>query len=141
MRRPLIPICIFIAAAVLLGAWGYAFFFSAPPETEDNPASRTADLGLFLLDEDGGVFVLAIAEHSAAGRAGFQAGDLLLSVGGVPLISSLQLEELLADEDSSLSIRLKRNNEQMNIELPARKELVNRHGFRYTNLRNGGDQP
>lgn len=141
MRRSLIPVCIFIAAAVLLGAWGYASFFSTGTETAHNTASRTADLGLFLLDEEEGVFVLAIAERSPAGRAGFQAGDVLLSAGSVTLTSALQLEELLAGEDSSLSIHLKRNDQQMHIVLPTRKELVNRPRFRYTNLRNGGDQP
>ena len=54
-------------------------------------ARCTAELGLMLLDEENGLFVLAITEYSPAWQAGFQAGDLLLSSGDTQLTSVLQL--------------------------------------------------
>ena len=93
-----------LLAVVVLGAIAAALpaFQPEQEETSATHAQRTAELGLMLLDEDNGLFVLAITEYSPAWRAGFQAGDLLLSSGDTPLTSVLQLESLISTAGGSI---------------------------------------
>ena len=91
------------------------------PEAEEPAPARarcTAELGLMLLDEDNGLFVLAITEYSPAWRAGFQAGDLLLSSGGTPLTSVLQLEAMISATSGEMPVLVDRSGKQMSLMLP-----------------------
>ena len=112
-------LCILLAVVVLaaVGAALPAF----QPEAEEQPAAhaqRTAELGLMLLDEDNGLFVLAITEYSPAWRAGFQAGDLLLSSGDTPLTSVLQLEAMISAAGGEMPVLVDRRGKQMSLMLP-----------------------
>ena len=91
------------------------------PEAEEPAPARarcTAELGLMLLDEDNGLFVLAITEYSPAWRAGFQAGDLLLSSGDTQLTSVLQLESMIASAGGEVPVLLDRSGRQLSLVLP-----------------------
>ena len=81
------------------------------------PVTRSAELGLVLLDESGGLFVLAISDQSPAWRAGILAGDLLTRAGDVPLTSVLQLEEMLLSAPRTLPITLDRSGDIMTLQL------------------------
>ena len=71
-----------------------------------------------LLDEDNGLFVLAITEYSPAWRAGFQAGDLLLFSGDTPLTSVLQLEAMISSAGGEVPVLLERSGRQLSLMLP-----------------------
>lgn len=116
--------------------------YNAPvPDTPEQPVTRSAELGLILLDENNGLFVLAVTEDSPASRAGFRPGDLLLQSGDIHLTTSTQLEKMLHTQQDTLSILLERNGLRLHLNLPTRKDLANGRGFHYTNLKNGGGQP
>lgn len=104
------------------------------------PATRSAELGLILLDEEDGLFILAVTEHSPAQRAGFMAGDLLLSVGDTHLTSATLLEGMLTQSTAGLPILLERDGEQLTLTLPTSKDLAKWERKQYTNLMNGGEQ-
>ena len=91
------------------------------PEAEEPAPARarcTAELGLMLLDEENGLFVLAITEYSPAWQAGFQAGDLLLSSGDTQLTSVLQLESMIASAGGEVPVLLDRSGRQLSLVLP-----------------------
>lgn len=99
----------------------FCLHHSAPaPAMPEQPATRSAELGLILLDEDSGLFVLAITEDSPASRAGFHPGDLLLQSGNIHLTASTQLENMLHTQQDMLSILLERNGLHMYLNLPTR---------------------
>lgn len=112
-------LCI-VLAVVALAAVSAALPALQPEAEESIPAhaQRTAELGLILLDEDNGLFALAITEYSPAWRAGFQAGDLLLSAGDTPLTSVLQLEAMISSASGEVPVLLDRSGTQMILMLP-----------------------
>ena len=112
-------LCVLLAV-VVLGAIAAALpaFQPEQEETSATHAQRTAELGLMLLDEDNGLFVLAITEYSPAWRAGFQAGDLLLSSGDTPLTSVLQLESMISTAGGEVPVLLDRSGRQLSLMLP-----------------------
>ena len=112
-------ICLLLTVA-LLAAVGAALPALLPAQEAEAPshAQRTAELGLMLLDEDSGLFVLAITEYSPAWRAGFQAGDLLLSSGDTPLTSAQQLEAMISAASGEVPVLLDRSGQQLSLMLP-----------------------
>ena len=112
-------LCVLLTV-VVLGAVAAALpaFRPEQEETSATHAQRTAELGLMLLDEDNGLFVLAITEYSPAWRAGFQAGDLLLSSGDTPLTSVLQLESMISSAAGEVPVLLDRSGRQLSLILP-----------------------
>ncbi|MGN0745700.1 MAG: PDZ domain-containing protein [Aristaeellaceae bacterium] len=112
-------ICILLAVTVMV-AVGAALPALLPEQEAETPAhaQRTAELGLMLLDEENGLFVLAITEYSPAWRAGFQAGDLLLSSGDTQLTSVQQLEAMIASASGEVPVLLDRSGRQMSLMLP-----------------------
>lgn len=110
-------------------------------EEASEPATRSAELGLILLDQDDGLFILAVIADSAAEQAGFRAGDLLLRSGETPLTTTTMLESLITQDHEELSILLERNGKQLSLELPTTKGLAKQRRNQYTNLMNGGGQP
>ena len=113
-----VVLCVLIVVAALLAVAAALPAFQTEQEESSGHAKRTAELGLMLLDEDNGLFVLAITEYSPAWRAGFQAGDLLLSSGGTLLTSVVQLESLIADASGEMPVLLERSGDQLSLMLP-----------------------
>ena len=91
MRRWVIP-----AAALLMCL---AAFFAVLLRGADLPPTpdhcRMTDLGLLLLEEEAGLYVLGVSDGSAAGIAGILPGDRLTMAAGTALSSAAQLEALL----------------------------------------------
>lgn len=114
--------------------------FALPAEDAVTPYTHSAELGLLLLDQENGLYLLAVTEGSVAQRAGFLPGDLLLKSGNDCLTSVTELDALIAGNDEILRITLLRDNQEMNLKLPIRKGLAKPQRNQYTNLVNGGDQ-
>lgn len=116
MRRPWIAaLAALLVCLVVLG-----FVLSqqtTAPRAGD--ATTAAGLGLMLLDEPGGVSVLAVTERSAAYRAGVLPGDVLLRADGQPLPSAAELEQFLALDPlrTRLQLELLRNGAPLSITL------------------------
>ena len=112
-------LCVLLTVAIL-GAVAAALPSFQPEREEPSTAhaQRTAELGLMLLDEDNGLFVLAITEYSPAWRAGFQAGDLLLFSGDTPLTRVLQLEAMISSAGGEVPVLLERSGRQLSLMLP-----------------------
>lgn len=91
-------LAIVLAVLVLLGVGNLMHALLAPSE-ETKPLTSAPEAGLLLVEEDGGLMVLAVRDDSAAARSGFHAGDLLLSSGDTALTSVAQLESLLLTAD------------------------------------------
>lgn len=114
--------------------------FALPAEDAATPYTHSTELGLLLLDQEDGLYLLAVTEGSVAQRAGFLPGDLLLKSGSERLTSVTELDALIAGDDDVLRITLLRNNQEMNLKLPISKGLAKPQRNQYTNLVNGGDQ-
>ncbi len=89
---------------------------------DEGPAagSTSAALGMMLLEKEGEVYVLAVTQGSPADRAGILPGDYLLQAGSQPLTEVLQLDALIDDGPSMLSVTLRRDGQDVQLELPAR---------------------
>lgn len=100
-----VALCLLAGGATLLHAY-------LSPEPAEN-ATRMAALGLVLLDDDGGVSVLAVRDGSPADRAGILPGDVLLQADGTDVTDILQLEELLSKAQRQMYLELLRDAEQL----------------------------
>ena len=110
-----------LIAAVLLAAAGVALAcLHFPAQQHASPPSRMTELGLMLLEEKGGIYVLAVTDRSPACRAGIEPGDLLTGVNGDSLTEIAQLEAMLQDvpEGGALRLGLVRNGASMTLTLP-----------------------
>ena len=114
--------CIILIAAVLLAAAGVALacLMHFPAQQHASPPSRMTELGLMLLEEEGGVYVLAVTDNSLACRAGIEPGDLLTEADGVTLTEITQLEGMLqaSPADGLLHLCLTRDGMPMTLALP-----------------------
>ena len=80
------------------------------PASENTAVTSTAELELMLLDDDDGVSVLAVRDHSPAERAGIMPGDILTTANGTAFQTIEQLEQLLhAAVERSLLLQLRRS--------------------------------
>ena len=113
---------IMLTAAVLLAAAGVALacLVHFPAQQHASPPSSMGELGLMLLEEESGVYVLAVTDRSLACHAGIEPGDLLTEADGVALAEITQLEGMLqaAPADGLLHLRLTRDGTSMTIALP-----------------------
>ena len=111
-----------LIAAVLLAAAGVALacLMHFPAQQHVSPPSRMTELGLMLLEEKGGIYVLAVTDRSPVCRAGIEPGDLLTEAGGESLTEIAQLEAMLQDvpEGGALRLGLVRNGASMTLTLP-----------------------
>lgn len=110
-----------LAAVALLGCAVVAVVMgwtSHPPAPED--ASCVSALGLLLLEEDAGLYVLGVSDGGAAGSAGIQPGDYLTRAGGTALDSAARLEELIAQPGGWVPITLERQGEALTVLLQCR---------------------
>lgn len=112
---------IILIAAVLLAAAGVALAcLHFPAQQHASPPSRMTELGLMLLEEEGGVYVLAVTDNSLACRAGIEPGDLLTEADGVTLTEITQLEGMLQASPAGglLHLCLTRDGMPMTLALP-----------------------
>ena len=110
-----------LVMALALAAMGLAMaFLYAPVRESAAPPARMTELGLMLLEEKGGIYVLAVTDRSPACRAGIEPGDLLTGVNGDSLTEIAQLEAMLQDvpEGGAMRLGLVRNGASMTLTLP-----------------------
>lgn len=110
-----------MALALALAAMGLAIAcLCAPAQDSAAPPARMTELGLMLLEEEDGVYVLAVTDRSPACRAGIEPGDLLTGVDGESLTEIAQLEAMLqhVPEGGALRLGLVRNGASMTLTLP-----------------------
>lgn len=77
--------------------------------------NRRRGLGLRVTDHPGGgVLVGGVRDGSPAGRAGVQAGDVIVELSGVPIANADDLEQVAArwSGNSPTSLTLQREGEQ-----------------------------
>ena len=110
-----------LVMALALAAMGLALAFLCAPARENAaPPARMTELGLMLLEEEDGIYVLAVTDRSPACRAGIEPGDLLTGVNGDSLTEIAQLEAMLQDvpQSGSLRLGLLRDGSPMTLTLP-----------------------
>ena len=96
-----------LVMALALAAMGLAMaFLCAPVRESAAPPARMTELGLMLLEEKGGIYVLAVTDRSPACRAGIEPGDLLTEADGESLTEIAQLEAMLQTMPESRALRL-----------------------------------
>ena len=101
-----------VALALLAGAWGLHAAQSDPP---------SGGTGLVLLDSAEGVYVLAVAQRSAADEAGVAPGDYLLSAGESVLDTAAALDALIAQlppAQRTVPLTLRRGGAVLRLSLP-----------------------
>lgn len=110
-----------LVMALALAAMGLAMaFLCAPVRESAAPPARMTELGLMLLEEKGGIYVLAVTDRSPACRAGIEPGDLLTEADGESLTEIAQLEAMLQTmpESGALRLGLVREGASMALTLP-----------------------
>ncbi len=83
------------------------------------------DLGIQRTTPDsGGVRVILVTSHGAAEAAGLRQGDLVTSIGGIPMRDSDPMAALrglyVGKETATLSVIIERGNQRMTFNVPAR---------------------
>lgn len=71
-------------------------------------------------DESGYIYVISVAAGSASEAAGLQGGDLIIKVDGTDVLVSgydTALESLKGEEGTALSLTVRRNNEEFELEV------------------------
>ena len=111
---------VLIMAVALIAAGLSLAFLYAPARENAAPPSRMTELGLMLLEEEDGIYVLAVTDRSPACRAGIEPGDLLTEADGESLTEIAQLEAMLqhVPEGGALRLGLVRNGASMTLTLP-----------------------
>lgn len=66
------------------------------------------------IDEVGGVYVLEVNDNSAAMEAGLKQGDIIINIGGTPVNTTAELQELVARNSpgDKISVTYKRDGRQ-----------------------------
>ena len=106
-----------LLALILLAAGLWCGLRQDAPETV--PGSSAA-LGLMLLEQRNGIYVLAVTDGSPADRSGIQPGDYLLTLAGEQLVTLETLDALLSDGNGSLPLTLDRDGQELYLQLPVR---------------------
>lgn len=91
-RRWLFAGIAFLAATALACSVYWHFRTTAPTE---ETITRITALGMMVVEEENGLYVLAVTSDSRADRAGMEPGDRLLRANDVKLTSVTQLEEVM----------------------------------------------
>ena len=115
MKRTLVMIA--LAAALVLA--GSLLIKGLHREEKPPAGANSAALGLMLLEKKAGagLYVLAVTQESQADKAGVQPGDYLLRLGESLLETSAQLDKMINESAGRLPIVLRRDGEQLQIEL------------------------
>ncbi len=121
MRRVIAWMLVLAALALAgLGVWHVIRESDALPGMEAfQGSSGTAALGLVLVDEADGVYVLAVTSGSMAERAGVHPGDYLLTADGVPLTNAACLNEQAVQADTIL-LTVRREGQVVPVTLPCK---------------------
>jgi carboxyl-terminal processing protease len=109
-------------AADALGAFAVYVPASQVAEFRRVRGGPRVDSGLFLVRERGWVYVAGVAEGSAAGRAGFERGDLVAKIDGEPTreLQVWQIEGHLASHrDRTVAVGVMRQGKHVDLELAA----------------------
>ena len=108
---------------VLMGAaliFGTLSRFTDRHMTDDS-AMKVPAVGLLLLEDEAGLYVLGVIDGSLACSAGILPGDYLLNARDTALNTVSQLEELLAEpEINPIPVTLGRQEETFTVQLPLR---------------------
>lgn len=115
MRRwALAMLGVLIGATLIFGAIAR---FSAKRMTADSPTNMP-EVGLLLLEDEAGLYVLGVIDGSLASGAGILPGDYLIKARNTVLTTVSQLEELLVGQESGpLPVTLDRQEEIVTVEL------------------------
>ncbi|MCC7251842.1 Do family serine endopeptidase [Hyphomicrobium sp.] len=70
------------------------------------------------IDEIEGVVVLSVRRASTAARLGFQPGDVIAEIGGVPVTNVRDLEGLLATRQRMWLVAVRRGDKVFNLQVP-----------------------
>ena len=113
------------AVVVLIAAMLLAGFLLLPTKRDGDAAdSRLAQLGLVLLDDEAGLYVLGVIDGGLAGSAGIKPGDYLTCARDTPLTAVAQLEELLISQEDGaapvLPLTLNRDDRTFTVNLSFR---------------------
>lgn len=108
-----------LAACVLLVAGWQAYRVFSVPTALPASGNPVAALGLMLIEDADGLFVLAVTDNSPASSAGIRAGDHITMADGMPLESISQLETLVDDRQEAypMPLTVRRMNENKDIYL------------------------
>ena len=108
---------VLIGAALIFGALTR---FTAPHVTANSPM-RVPEVGLLLLEDEAGLYVLGVIDGSLACGAGILPGDYLINARGTALNTVSQLEDLLAAQESDpMPVTLGRQEQTLTVQLPLR---------------------
>lgn len=113
MKRMIQFAALLVSACLLAAGIQYGFRQGAIPEAEDSAAG----IGLMLVEDAQGLYVLAVTQDSPADKAGVRPGDYLLSAGGQALDSAARLETLLEGDPPLLQLLIRRNGQALTVVL------------------------
>lgn len=119
MRRwAMATLGVLIGATLIFGALARS---TKQHVTADSPM-KVPEVGLLLLEDEMGLYVLGVINGSRAFDAGILPGDYLINARGAALSTATQLEELLAAQDGSdlLPVTLGRQGENVTVNLALR---------------------
>lgn len=111
------------ALGVLIGA---ALIFSALARFPEQHGAaggpmKVPEVGLLLLEDEAGLYVLGVIDGSLACDAGILPGDYLINARGMALSTAAQLEELLAAQEMGpMPVTLGRHEEIVTVQLTLR---------------------
>ena len=111
-RAALAAICMLLAG-LLAAACGQTG--GTDTKTAVSPAGSAAEFGLFLQEEEDGLYVVAVRDKSPASTAGIVAGDLIVAMGESEVRTHEALESILSGAQETLPVQLVRAGEQMTI--------------------------
>ena len=111
-----------LAAAVTMAFAALAVVVLAFPKPHEAPSASAgiAAMGLVLLEDDEGLYVLGVIDGSLACSAGIQPGDYLKTARNTSLATIAQLEELLSEQGGALPVTLVRRDETFTVNLSLR---------------------
>lgn len=104
----------------LLTALAFGLGLHSSQQTSATPPSHVDDLGMMLLEQSGGLYVLAVMQGSAADTSGIAPGDLLTTMEGAPLLEISQLESALEPyvPHRQLLLTVERDDDTLTVQLP-----------------------
>lgn len=108
------------ALAAALGLLALGLRFGLNRDAPISPEGSIASLGLMLLEKERGLYVLAVTQGSPAEKAGFCPGDMLIASQGESAAGIQWLEALLRTGEDSVPLTLRRDGEEMQLNLPVR---------------------
>jgi len=110
---------------------GNRYYTQSSPSMNATASSNSRPrLGIGIEENDQGVQIMQVTEGSAAAKAGFQSGDVVVSANGQEIKSTDQLAQLVrnADPNADLNMKVMRDGEEQTLTAT----LASRQGDRYS---------